>query len=120
VAKDLHAWRMELERHWGEVHFGTIEVRRAADRWTFEVGVHLGAVAASSVRVELYAEPLDASEPVRTVMERGRPIAGATNGHVYGATASASRPSWHYTPRVVPDHPEARIPMEAPLIRWPR
>jgi starch phosphorylase len=28
------------------------------------------------------------------------------------------RPSWHFTPRVVPFHPEARVPIELPLIAW--
>jgi hypothetical protein len=33
---------------------------------------------------------------------------------------SASRPAWHYTPRIIPDHPEVRVPMEAAYIVWQR
>ena len=72
------------------------------------------------VRVELYADPVGDEAPLRAVMAQGNQIPGACNGYVYQATVSAARPAWHYTPRIIPDHPEARVPMEAAYIVWQR
>jgi starch phosphorylase len=44
---------------------------------------------------------------------------GQAGAWIYRASVSSARPSWHFTPRIVPHHPEARIPIEAPLIAWP-
>jgi glycogen phosphorylase len=44
---------------------------------------------------------------------------GETGSLTYRASVSSSRPSSHFTPRIVPYHPEARIPIETPLITWP-
>jgi hypothetical protein len=32
----------------------------------------------------------------------------------------AARPAWHFTPRLVPHHPEVRVPLEAAYIVWQR
>jgi hypothetical protein len=31
---------------------------------------------------------------------------------------TSSRPWWHFTPRIVPQHRDAFVPMEAPFIVW--
>ena len=48
------------------------------------------------------------------------PIAGLVNAFIYRATVETVRPAWHFTPRVVPFHPDARVPIELPLIAWQR
>jgi hypothetical protein len=53
-------------------------------------------------------------------MECGARITYARNGYMYGATVPASRPSGHFTPRIMPSYPEARTPMETSAIVWPR
>ena len=40
-------------------------------------------------------------------MTRGETVAGTINGYVYEANVAASRPDWHFTPRVAASHPEA-------------
>ncbi|HZH48270.1 MAG TPA: hypothetical protein VFD86_00740, partial [Nitrospira sp.] len=73
------------------------------------------------VRVELYADPLGETElPTRMVMSQGEAIPGAVNGFVYAADCPATRPANHFTPRIVPFHPDALIPLEEPLIVWKR
>jgi starch phosphorylase len=72
------------------------------------------------VRVELYADAVNGEEPLRQEMHQGDQITGAVNGYVYHATVAASRPAWHFTPRIIPHHPAARVPMEAALILWQR
>ena len=46
-------------------------------------------------------------------------VAASTNACVYrGAVPASSRPWWHFTPRIVPHHPDAFVPIEAPFIVW--
>jgi len=89
--------------------------------------VYLGDVSPEDVHVELYADPLRGTEhgerqdkPMRVIMNRIDPIAGAVNGFWYYANVSANRPAEDYTPRVVPYHPEALVPKEVAHILWLR
>jgi starch phosphorylase len=47
-------------------------------------------------------------------------LAGAINSHRYRADAPAQRPAENYCTRIVPHHPQARIPLEERHIRWYR
>ncbi len=118
LAKELYTWQRQPEAHWHEVHFGNLDTSQEQDHWAFHVQVYLGEVAPSWVRLELYADAMDGEDPVRQEMRQGDRITGAVNGYVYHATVPASRPAWHFTPRVIPYHPAARVPMEAALILW--
>jgi starch phosphorylase len=51
-------------------------------------------------------------------LERVGDLAGAYNGHRYEGPAPADRPPEHYTPRIVPHHAEAFLPLEASEIFW--
>jgi starch phosphorylase len=120
LANELYAWQRQLEAHWHQVHFGNLDSSQEQDHWAFHVQVYLGEVAPPWVRVELYADAMDGEEPLRQEMQQGDQIPGAVNGYVYHATVPTSRPAWHFTPRVIPHHPEAHVPMEAALILWQR
>jgi starch phosphorylase len=52
-------------------------------------------------------------------MTRGERLTDA-NGHVYSARVPASHPVSAYTPRIIPHHPEAAVPLEAAQILWQR
>ena len=60
------------------------------------------------------------SAPEKIVMERLGPLAGAVNGFVFGARLPVKRAVEDYTPRIVPYHAEAFIPMEEAHILWQR
>jgi starch phosphorylase len=120
LAAELTAWQQQLDAHWQDVHFGAVRVNREGDSWRFEVDTICGGMNPESLRVELYAEPLPESPAAPTRMERLREIANSANGYVYGATVPASRPAEHYTPRVVPFHSEAQVPLEDARILWQR
>ncbi len=47
-------------------------------------------------------------------------ISGQANAFIFSATVETLRPAGDFTPRVVPFHPDARIPIELPLIAWQR
>jgi len=53
-------------------------------------------------------------------MDRGDEIAGAINGYAYRTTVSTSRPPAQFTPRVIPAHPAAGVPLEEHHILWYR
>ncbi len=93
-------------------------MRQEGDGWFFKVPVYLGDITGEAVKVELYAESLDGDQPLRPIMEPMGRIAGSINGYVYQTRVSAARPASHFTPRVIPYHTEARIPIEAPMILW--
>jgi glycogen phosphorylase len=120
LAQELRERWTRLQAHWHEVRFGAVEVSREDDGWAFCVHIYLGEIPAASVRVEVYVDPTDGEEPLRTEMERGDTIPGAINGYVYHAGMPTSRPAADFTPRVVPYHPEVRVPTEASLICWQR
>jgi len=96
------------------------------EMWSFSVEAYLGELQPEDVRVELYADPLPEEEigageegrPERIEMERLGPLAGAVNGFVFGAKVAAARAAEDYTPRIVPYHPEAFVPMEEGHILW--
>lgn len=123
LAKELYQWQEELKRHWHEIHFGNLDIRRQPDEqnWMFELQVYLGEVSPQGVQVQLYAEPQKQGEPpVCQVMTPRKAISGAINGYLYQGVVSSKRPAADYTPRIIPYHPEAKIPGEMTSILWQR
>ncbi len=51
-------------------------------------------------------------------MQRKAALPGLVNAHLYQGAAAATRPAGHYTPRIVPFHPDAAVPLEASQIFW--
>ena len=53
-------------------------------------------------------------------MTRRGTVAGSSSRYEYGMTVPAVRPITDYTPRLVPYHPAAAVPLEAHGILWQR
>ncbi len=111
-------WRRHLAQHWGEARFGSVHADAQGDRHEFRVEVWLGGLSEKAIRVELYADATDEAEPVRIRMIRGGTLDGGA--YEYHVAAPASRPASDYTPRLIPDHPDAAVPLEASEILWQR
>ncbi|MHB8119437.1 MAG: alpha-glucan family phosphorylase [Methanothrix sp.] len=141
LAEELAAWQERLKENWKDLRFGRLTMTEAGDFWCFSVEAYLGELQPDDVQVELYADPLPEekteagaeagiskgeigetmqSAPEKIVMERLGPLAGAVNGFIYGARVPAKRAVEDYTPRIVPYHAEAFIPMEEAHILWMR
>lgn len=121
VAKSLEAWRARLETYWSQLHFGNLTVERENNSWRFRVHVYLGELSNDEVLVELYAEPpAPSSPPFRGEMVCGAEMVGAMHTYMYELTVPASRPAQHFTPRIIGQHPAARVPLEARFILWQR
>ena len=119
LGAQLVAWRRRLAEHWQEARFGPVRVETQGAQHHFMVEVYFGNLDPDGVRVELYADPVN-GEPVRHVMARGRTLDGPGIRYEYGGSVPASRPASDYTPRLVPHHPAAAVPLETHEILWQR
>ena len=120
LGAQLVAWRQALAAHWPEARFGgmSVEMRGAERRVT--VQVHLGGLDPEMVCVELYAARGNDGEPERHAMVRGRKLDESGDGHEYRVSIPAIRALGDYTPRLLPRHPSASVPLEAQEILWQR
>ncbi len=115
---DLVAWQNELAKHWSALRFGPATVEQQGEQYLFHVQVFLDVVDPDAVSVELYAEAQKDGQPVAQVMTRGKRPAGASTAFNYSASIPTGRPLADYTPRLVPQHAGASVPLEAPFILW--
>ena len=118
VGADLATWQAELAKHWSALRFGPATVEQQGDRSLFHVQVFLDDIDPDAVRVELYAEAQKDEDPITHAMNRGERLVGATSAFTYSASVPTSRPVADYTPRLVPRHAGAFVPLEAPFILW--
>jgi starch phosphorylase len=120
LGRELYDWHLQLVEHWRGLRFGDVITERSGGCWKVTVNVCLGELPPDMIRVELFAEPVGGGEPVVIPMARVRAIPGEVNGFVFTADAPVNRPSEHYTPRIVPWHPDAFLPTEESRILWQR
>ena len=115
---EVLAWEQKLSAHWNTISFGSIKVESKDRALHFEVPVHLGEVDPSAVQVELFAAGRNGDEPLRKAMVRGAQL--PDGGFIFAASVEDDRPSSEFTPRVIPHHPSASVPLEASEILWQR
>jgi glycogen phosphorylase len=118
VGADIVAWQAELAKHWSALRFGSATVEKQGERYLFHVQVFLDDIDPDAVRVELYAEAQKDKDPITLAMSRGERLVGATSAFTYTADTPADRPAADYTPRLVPQHAAAFVPLEAAFILW--
>jgi glycogen phosphorylase len=116
LGRDLLSWKGELAKYWSELRFGSATMKQEDGHFFFQVQVFLGKLAPDLVSVELYADGQESGQ--RQAMTRGDGLGGDENGFVYTARIATARPARDYTPRVIPFHPHARVPLEAGFILW--
>jgi starch phosphorylase len=120
VARQVVDRQHSLEQKWATLHFGEVNVGTRGEQHVFEVQVCLKDLDPEAVRVELYADGVMGSAPVRQEMKRVRQLAGASDVYVYSAAVSAIRPPADYTARVIPHGDGVAIPLEDARILWQR
>jgi starch phosphorylase len=118
VGADLVAWQAELAKHWSVLRFGPATAEQQGEQYLFHVQVFLDDLDPDAVRVELYADGQKDEGPITHTMVRGERVAGASGTFTYSASVLTVRPAADYTPRLVPQHPGAFVPLEAPFILW--
>ena len=118
LARDINRWQQRIETHWPAIHLGNLEATEQESRQQFAVQVYLDDLDASEIQVQLYAEASGEHQMACLVMQKSEALAGAINGYRYLLTIAAERSMSDYTVRVVPYHPEAKIPLENNHILW--
>ena len=120
LGRQMINWQHRLEQKWATLHFGEVKVETRGEQHVFEVQVFLNDLDPKAVRVELYADSVLGSAPVRQEMKCVRPMAGASGGTVYSTAVSATRPLSDYTARLIPHYDGVAIPLEDARILWQR
>jgi glycogen phosphorylase len=118
LGAQLLDWEAELAKHWPKLRFGSATVEQNGQQDFFQVQAFLDDLDPDSVRVELYAERHNGDGPVLIAMNRGERLVGSVNGFTYTARVPANRSPADYTPRLVPYHEGALVPLEASYILW--
>lgn len=113
-------WRNALNSGWDNLRFGELVVAMDGDRQLFEVQVYLNGLDPESVRVELYADGVNDSDPLRKEMTRGQALVGVENGYLFSAEGDAARDAAEYTVRAIPYFAGVAVPLEASHIKWQR
>jgi len=118
LAEEINAWQNRLACHWQNLHFGNVSHREKDGIHAFKIQVYLDELDKDDVLVQMYADGTEEAGSEYINMQRKEPLAGAVNGYVFQATFPAARPASDYTPRIIPHHPEAMVPIEANQILW--
>ena len=118
-AENLLEWKRHLADHWSKMRFGSVRIESTEEFHRFDIQVHLNEMDPGAIQVELYADAANGDEPIRQVMVRNESLVGQSVWR-YSASVPATRPATEFTPRIVPFHRDAFIPLEAPDILWYR
>ena len=120
LGREMEEWRQTLAQRWALLHFGEITVETTGNQHVFDLHLCLNGLEPKAVRVELYADAINADGPVRQEMQCIDQAPAASGCCRYRGAVSAARPSTDYTPRVLPHHLDAAIPLEESRILWQR
>ena len=115
-AAEMLAWQRKIDSEWNGIAFGRLDVESLGGWLHFRVPVRLGGLEPSAVRVELYAQGVAGDGPLRIPMDAGAPLPGSA--FLYSANVEGTRNPSDYTPRVMPFHPLASVPLESHHILW--
>ena len=118
LGEELLAWQTKLGELWRDVRFGPLKTDLRNGSVCFEVPVYFGRLHPDAVRVELFANGQNGAEPVRKPMDKGSEL--PDGGILYSACVEPTRDANDFTPRIVPYHTGASLPLEASQILWQR
>ncbi|MGD0324920.1 MAG: alpha-glucan family phosphorylase [Terriglobia bacterium] len=120
VGRNIVNWEHTLKEKWGTLRFGDVKVQTNAAEHIFEAEVYLDDLDPNFVRVELYANGINGSSPIRQEMTRVEPPAGEARGGIYCASVPATRLATDYTARIIPHCAGVAVPLEVDPILWQR
>ena len=120
VGSQVVNWQHTLEQKWAALSFGEVKVQTEASQHVFEVQVRLNDLDPKAVRVELCADGITGSEPVRQEMKLAGQLAGVSGGYVYSTAVPAARAAKDYTARIIPHCDGVAVPLENARILWQR
>ena len=119
VARNIVGWEHTLKEKWVTLRFGDVKVQTNTAQHVFEAEVYFNDVDPNAVRVELYADGINGSSPIRQEMSRVQP-SGEPRRWIYRASVSATRSARDYTARITPHRAGVAVPLEVAPILWQR
>ena len=114
----LLRWKQTIAARWPGVRFERVDITKHGDIYSYNAQVRLGSIDPADVQVEIYADGPAPGRAFHAHMAFDGGISGSSGVYVYRGSVPADRPQDHYTPRVIPRHDGALIPLELPLIVW--
>ncbi|MCB2147301.1 MAG: alpha-glucan family phosphorylase [Deltaproteobacteria bacterium] len=120
LGRQVVAWRRATEKQWAGLRFGEVKITTEDKHHSVEVQLFLNGIDAKTIRVDLYADGLDGSEPMRQEMKHIGLSPDDPGGTIYRAVVSAGRPAADYTARAIPHFDGAAVPLENAQILWQR
>jgi len=120
IGRQMVDWKYSLEQKWAMLHFGEVKVENHGEQYVFEVQVYINDLNPDAVRVELYADAINSSIPIRQEMKCISQPSDRASCYVYSAQVSATRPATDYTVRMIPHYNSIAVPLEATQILWQR
>ena len=119
VARNIVGWEHTLKEKWVTLRFGDVKVQTNTAQHVFEAEVYFNDLDPNAVRVELYADGINGSSPIRQEMSRVQP-SGEPRRWIYRASVSATRSARDYTARITPHRAGVAVPLEVAPILWQR
>jgi starch phosphorylase len=117
MAKAIVSWQDHLTEGWTDLKIENVSITENDDKRTFEAKISLGRIDPGSIKVELYADALEGKDPVRIRMDPDGKEEGSMR---FKCVCPSTRPADDFTVRIIPDHDDARIPLEDKHILWAR
>jgi starch phosphorylase len=119
LGSDLLQWHQQISQHWNSVRFGEMSVETHDALHFFSVQVFYGDMNPKDLKVELYANTIDGDKyaPVTMFVCEDCPT-NDVHARIYRVQVSIDRPASDYTPRIIPQHAGAAVPLEAEQILW--
>ena len=102
------------------MRIGTVSIETHDGQHFFRVEVSLGGLDPEELKVELYADAGQKGAPAIELMTVCKTCANSKGATTYSAQISATRPAEEYTVRIIPQHANASVPLEAAQILWQR
>jgi starch phosphorylase len=118
VGRGLVTWHSRVTRHWQGLHWDRLRARSDESGHHVSLHLYLDDLKPDDVQVECFADESGDRPAEHHVLQRSEPLPGTPNGFAYRGVLPPERPLEHYTPRLIPAHPEARVPLEINLITW--
>jgi starch phosphorylase len=120
AGRNIVNWEHTLKEKWVTLRFGDLRVQTNAAEHIFEAEVYLNDLDPDVVRVELYANGINGSSPIRQEMTCVQPPAGEPRAGIYRASVPANHPATDYTAHILPHCAGVVVPLEVDSILWQR
>jgi starch phosphorylase len=115
-ARSLATWEAEVRSQWREIRIEEAAVSEEPEALRFRARVRLGRLRPRMVAVQAYADPVKGAAPLIAPM--AVTTANGDGTHWFEGRVAADRLPDDFTIRVLPWHPDARQPLELPLVLW--